>query len=82
MENDVRSIQFRKDYVLIETIQGCIELDYDESPAIIDNLKGICLHMYGRKEKRKNSEPAPKSKMQSLAELIKPLLIRSKSWIK
>lgn len=57
MENDVISIQFRQDYVLIETLEGCMELDYDESPAIIDNLKGICLHMYGWKEKRKKYGP-------------------------
>lgn len=57
MENDVISIQFRQDYVLIETLEGCIELNYNESPAIIDNLKGICLHMYGWKEKRKKYGP-------------------------
>jgi len=69
MENDVISIQFRKDYVLIETIQGCIELDYDESPAIIDNLKGICLHMYGWKEKRKKYGPQETdTKSQNLGE--------------
>ena len=57
MDNDVISIQFRKDYVLIETIEGCMEIDYDESPAIIENLKGICLHMYGWKQKRKKYGP-------------------------
>ena len=32
--NEVISIQFRRDYILIETIEGCREIEYRESPTL------------------------------------------------
>lgn len=47
--NEVISIQFRKDYILIETIEGCREIDYIEGgiPNVwIDNLQAMGLSLY------------------------------------
>lgn len=47
--NEVISIQFRKDYILIETIEGCREIDYEQGgiPNVwIDNLQAMGLSLY------------------------------------
>ena len=47
--NEVISIQFRRDYILIETIEGCREIEYIEGgiPNVwIDNLQAMGLSLY------------------------------------
>ena len=62
--NEVISIQFRKDYILIETIEGCREIDYEQGgiPNVwIDNLQAMGLSLYGWQDKVKRYGPKKKS---------------------
>ena len=58
--NEVISIQFRRDYILIETIEGCREIDYMEGgiPNVwIDNLQAMGLSLYQWPDKVKEYGP-------------------------
>ena len=58
--NEVISIQFRRDYILIETIEGCREIEYIEGgiPNVwIDNLQAMGLSLYQWPDKVKRYGP-------------------------
>ena len=61
--NEVISIQFRKDYILVETIEGCREIEYgqEDIPHVwIDNLQAMGLSLYQWQDKVKRYGPQKK----------------------